>query len=97
MNSTDKIHLVHLANIAMKKGMKYVVISPGSRSAPLVIAFNRQEEIECLSIVDERSAAFFALGMAQQLQAPVGLLCPLAVQFSIMPLPLQKPIIKRFL
>ncbi len=55
--------------------MKYVVISPGSRSAPLVIAFNRQAGIECLSIVDERSAAFFALGMAQQLQAPVGLLC----------------------
>ena len=52
-----------------------VVISPGSRNAPLIIGFNDSEEIEILSIVDERCAAFFALGIAQQTRKPVALLC----------------------
>ena len=52
-----------------------VVISPGSRNAPLIIGFVNHPKINALSIVDERSAAFFALGMAQQLQKPVALLC----------------------
>ncbi len=52
-----------------------VVISPGSRNAPLTIGFVNHSKIKALSIVDERSAAFFALGMAQQLQKPVALLC----------------------
>jgi 2-succinyl-5-enolpyruvyl-6-hydroxy-3-cyclohexene-1-carboxylate synthase len=56
-------------------GMKYVVFSPGSRNAPLVIAFNQHPSIECIVIPDERCAAFYALGMAQQLQAPVGIAC----------------------
>ncbi len=56
-------------------GLKHVVISPGSRNAPLIIAFNQHPEIETIVIPDERSAAFFALGMAQQLNAPVGILC----------------------
>lgn len=55
--------------------MQHVVLSPGSRCAPLVIAFNRLKELECLSVVDERSAAFFALGIAQQTGKPVGLIC----------------------
>ena len=52
-----------------------VVISPGSRNAPLTIGFSNHPEIETLSVVDERSAAFFALGIAQQTQKPVALLC----------------------
>ncbi|MFL0171244.1 2-succinyl-5-enolpyruvyl-6-hydroxy-3-cyclohexene-1-carboxylic-acid synthase [Tenacibaculum maritimum] len=52
-----------------------VVISPGSRNAPLTIGFSNHPEIEALSIVDERCAAFFALGIAQQTQKPVGLVC----------------------
>lgn len=75
MQNTDKIHIQHLAAICAAKGMENVVLSPGSRCAPLVIAFNRQENIKCYSIVDERSAAFFALGLAQQSQKPVGLIC----------------------
>ncbi|MBK7269205.1 MAG: 2-succinyl-5-enolpyruvyl-6-hydroxy-3-cyclohexene-1-carboxylic-acid synthase [Flavobacteriales bacterium] len=55
--------------------MQHAVISPGSRSAPLVISFNKQEGINCLRVIDERSAGFFALGMAQQLHAPVALIC----------------------
>ena len=52
-----------------------VVISPGSRNAPLTIGFYNHPAIETLSIVDERCAAFFALGIAQQTQNPVAILC----------------------
>ena len=52
-----------------------VVISPGSRNAPLTIGFSNHEDFETLSIVDERCAAFFALGIAQQKQKPVALVC----------------------
>ncbi|MEN8856918.1 MAG: 2-succinyl-5-enolpyruvyl-6-hydroxy-3-cyclohexene-1-carboxylic-acid synthase [Flavobacteriaceae bacterium] len=52
-----------------------VVISPGSRNAPLTIGFSNHEDFETLSIVDERCAAFFALGIAQQTQKPVAIVC----------------------
>ena len=52
-----------------------VVISPGSRNAPLTVGFTNHPEIETLSVVDERCAAFFALGIAQQTQNPVAILC----------------------
>ena len=52
-----------------------VVISPGSRNAPLTIGFVNHPNINALSIVDERSAAFFALGIAQQGRVPVALVC----------------------
>jgi 2-succinyl-5-enolpyruvyl-6-hydroxy-3-cyclohexene-1-carboxylate synthase len=56
-------------------GVRLAVISPGSRSTPLAVAFWRQAEIEVSVIVDERSAAFFALGAAQATGAPVAMLC----------------------
>jgi 2-succinyl-5-enolpyruvyl-6-hydroxy-3-cyclohexene-1-carboxylate synthase len=56
-------------------GLQHAVVSPGSRSTPLAVALWRQPEIEVSVIVDERSAAFFALGAAQVSQAPVALLC----------------------
>ena len=52
-----------------------VVISPGSRNAPLTIGFSNHKDIDTFSIVDERCAAFFALGIAQQTQKPVAILC----------------------
>ncbi len=55
--------------------VKHVVISPGSRNAPLTIGFTYDDYFECYSIVDERCAAFFALGIAQQLKQPVALVC----------------------
>jgi len=55
--------------------IKHIVISPGSRNAPLTIGFTANEFFECYSIVDERSAGFFALGIAQQLEQPVALVC----------------------
>ncbi len=57
------------------KGILDIVISPGSRNAPLTIGFTEDPSFNCFSIVDERCAAFFALGMAQQLQKPVAVLC----------------------
>ena len=56
-------------------GMRHAVVSPGSRSTPLAVALWRQPEVEVTVIVDERSAAFFALGAAQASGAPVALLC----------------------
>jgi 2-succinyl-5-enolpyruvyl-6-hydroxy-3-cyclohexene-1-carboxylate synthase len=52
-----------------------VVISPGSRNAPLTVGFFNHPAIETLSVVDERCAAFFALGIAQQTRKPVAILC----------------------
>ncbi len=61
--------------LCVAKDIKHVVISPGSRNAPLTIGFTHHDEINAYSIVDERCAAFFALGMAQQLKKPVALVC----------------------
>ncbi|MDH7912408.1 thiamine pyrophosphate-binding protein [Winogradskyella sp. SYSU M77433] len=55
--------------------IKHIVISPGSRNAPLTIGFTHDEFFNSYSIVDERCAAFFALGMAQQLKTPVAVVC----------------------
>ncbi|WP_103068438.1 2-succinyl-5-enolpyruvyl-6-hydroxy-3-cyclohexene-1-carboxylic-acid synthase [Aquimarina sediminis] len=57
------------------KGIAHIVISPGSRNAPLTISFSEHPGMHCYSIVDERCAAFFALGIAQQIQRPVALVC----------------------
>lgn len=57
------------------RGIHHIVISPGSRNAPLTIGFSNHPNFRTFSIVDERSAAFFALGMAQQLQKPVAIVC----------------------
>tara|TARA_R100001369_G_scaffold87479_2_gene123073 strand:+ start:22764 stop:24497 length:1734 start_codon:yes stop_codon:yes gene_type:complete len=61
--------------LCVAKNIKHVVISPGSRNAPLTIGFTNHPEIEAYSIVDERCAAFFALGIAQQIKLPVAVVC----------------------
>lgn len=67
--------IIDLATICALKGVRNVILSPGSRCAPLTLAFARHPEIHCRTIADERSAAFVALGMAQQLEKPVVLVC----------------------
>ena len=59
----------------LDKGIRHVVISPGSRNAPLTLSFTAHPDITAYSIVDERCAAFFALGIAQQIQQPVAVIC----------------------
>ncbi|QLG47163.1 2-succinyl-5-enolpyruvyl-6-hydroxy-3-cyclohexene-1-carboxylic-acid synthase [Costertonia aggregata] len=58
-----------------QRGIKNIVISPGSRNAPLTISFTEDPFFNCFSIVDERCAAFFALGMAQNQKQPVVVVC----------------------
>jgi len=64
-----------IIQICLAKGIKNIVISPGSRNAPLTIGFVSNPAFNCYSIVDERCAAFFALGMAQQTKMPTVLVC----------------------
>ena len=73
MNSKQSI--IDLIEIAYKKGVKKIVFSSGSRNAPLVVAFNEHGGFEAYSIHDERSAAFFALGIAQQTGETVAIAC----------------------
>lgn len=56
-------------------GLKHACICPGSRSTPLTVSFARQKEIKCWVHLDERSAGFFALGMARRLGQPIALVC----------------------
>ena len=56
-------------------GVKNVVISPGSRSTPLVLAAAQERGLTCHTIIDERSAAFFALGQARVTGLPTVLIC----------------------
>jgi 2-succinyl-5-enolpyruvyl-6-hydroxy-3-cyclohexene-1-carboxylate synthase len=64
-----------IIQICLAKGIKHIVISPGSRNAPLTIGFTSNPEFKCYSIADERCASFFALGIAQQINKPVALVC----------------------
>ena len=56
-------------------GLRHAVVCPGSRSAPLAFAFARHPRIEAIPVLDERSAAFFALGLARQHRRPAALVC----------------------
>jgi 2-succinyl-5-enolpyruvyl-6-hydroxy-3-cyclohexene-1-carboxylate synthase len=65
--------IIDLVNVCYAKGIRKVVFSPGSRNAPLIIAFNEHKGFECFAIPDERVAAFFGLGMAQQTHETVAI------------------------
>ena len=64
-----------LITILKAKGIQEIVISPGSRNAPLTLGFNLDPFFKTYSIVDERCAAFFGLGIAQQINRPVAMVC----------------------
>ena len=64
-----------LAHLLQEYGISDVVLSPGSRNAPIAIHFAEIENFNCYSIVDERSAAFTALGMAKSEKKPVAISC----------------------
>ncbi|ENZ5626565.1 2-succinyl-5-enolpyruvyl-6-hydroxy-3-cyclohexene-1-carboxylic-acid synthase [Enterococcus hirae] len=77
MTNTKELTTYLLAFIhgLKESGLKEMVISPGSRSTPLALLAYRDPEINCYINVDERSAAFFALGLAKAQKEPVGLIC----------------------
>ncbi|WP_408958697.1 2-succinyl-5-enolpyruvyl-6-hydroxy-3-cyclohexene-1-carboxylic-acid synthase [Natrinema sp. 74] len=64
-----------LADELAKSGLEAVCIAPGSRSTPLTVAFADHSEIDVYSHLDERSAAYFALGRARRTGEPTALVC----------------------
>lgn len=64
-----------IVEILAARGLRHVVISPGSRSAPLTLAFAHHPKINTYVVHDERSAAYQALGIAQTLCEAVALVC----------------------
>lgn len=75
MLNTDKWTCRYAALALAAFGVESVVTSPGSRNAPLLMAVSRHGGLRTLSVVDERSAAFIALGIAEISQRPVALVC----------------------
>jgi len=64
-----------LAETLARCGVRQAVVSPGSRSTPLTFALAAHGELEAIPVLDERSAAFFAIGLAKRQHRPVALLC----------------------
>jgi 2-succinyl-5-enolpyruvyl-6-hydroxy-3-cyclohexene-1-carboxylate synthase len=64
-----------IAEVCSLKGIQHAVLSPGSRCAPLTLAFARHPKINTKTISDERSAGFIGLGLSQQTQHPTVLVC----------------------
>jgi 2-succinyl-5-enolpyruvyl-6-hydroxy-3-cyclohexene-1-carboxylate synthase len=75
VRSTNSLWASVLVETLVRAGVRYAVISPGSRSAPLAIAFARHSGVEAIPVLDERSAGFFALGIAKWDLSPVVLVC----------------------
>ena len=72
LNYTWSLSIIHAYALS---GVQHAVVSPGSRSTPLTLACERHPEIKTWVQVDERSAAFFALGLAMKSRRPVILVC----------------------
>ena len=68
---SNKEHVNILTALLVAHGVRHAVVCPGSRNAPITHNLNECPDITCYPITDERSAGFYALGMAQALQQPV--------------------------
>jgi 2-succinyl-5-enolpyruvyl-6-hydroxy-3-cyclohexene-1-carboxylate synthase len=75
MKFSNNILSNSITQLCLANEIDHIVISPGSRNAPLIIGFTEHPDFKCFSIVDERCAAFFAVGLAQQLKKPVAVVC----------------------
>ena len=64
-----------IADEIAKAGVEAAVLAPGSRSTPLTVAVAEHDDIETYSLLDERSAAFFAFSRAQRTATPTALVC----------------------
>lgn len=72
--NTNSVWASILVETLKKLGLTTAIICPGSRSTPLAVAF-AQSDIEAIPVLDERSAAFFALGIAKKSGLPVAIVC----------------------
>lgn len=72
---TDKKFCSIVFDVLRQQGVRDVVCSPGSRNAPLLLAASAREDLKKHIVVDERCAAFMALGIASVSRAPVALVC----------------------
>ena len=63
-----------ISDILYLRGVRCAVISPGSRNTPLTKAFIENKKIKCYSQIDERSSAYFALGLAKTSNKPVAII-----------------------
>jgi 2-succinyl-5-enolpyruvyl-6-hydroxy-3-cyclohexene-1-carboxylate synthase len=101
MSAYENLNLVWASALfdeLRRGGVQDVVVCPGSRSGPLAIAASRNSELKTWSVIDERSAAFFALGLAKQTARPTALVCtsgtaaahffPAVIEASLSRLPL---------
>ncbi len=75
METTDKLSCNILADLLVAHGVKRAVVSPGSRNAPIIVALSRCQNLTCDVVIDERSAAFVALGIAVQSGEPTAIVC----------------------
>ena len=73
--NTNTLWASILVETLQRLGLTTALICPGSRSAPLTIAFAQNNQIETIPILDERSASFFALGIAKKSGLPTALIC----------------------
>ena len=68
---SNKENVNILTSLLVAHGIRHAVVCPGSRNAPIVHNLNECPGIQCYPVTDERSAGFYALGMAQYLDEPV--------------------------
>ena len=62
---SNKCNVNILTDLMIQHGINTVVMCPGSRNTPLLNNFNESANFQCFSVTDERSAGFYALGLAQ--------------------------------
>jgi len=72
---SDKKSVLQLVALLKAHDITHVVLSPGSRNAPLIHSLATDRDFTCYSIVDERSAGFFAIGVSEALRRPVAVCC----------------------
>ena len=68
-------HIYDLISLCVESGVQNVILCPGSRCAPLLLGFGQYHNINVVSVPDERSGGFIGLGIAQQTNTPVVLIC----------------------
>lgn len=77
MNHTENVtrYVGNFVDELFRSGLTHAVISPGSRSTPLAMMLCEHKKIKEYVVIDERSAAFFALGIAKKTKKPVAIVC----------------------